>query len=85
MLSSATYYQSKFDTEEEVDEIWTKPAAFSLMEEGQQVFSQNVDIRIAGSFGRGRAFIKAGIYFPSSVNKKQAKYDSLRPDPGVKP
>lgn len=25
VLSSATYYQSKFDTEEEVDEIWTKP------------------------------------------------------------
>lgn len=88
VLSSATYYQSKFDTEEEVDEIWTKPAAFSLMEEGQQVFSQNVDIRIAGSYGRGRAqkgfnIIARGKYgnsrmeYPFFNNRDFTEYKSL--------
>lgn len=55
-LQSATYYQAKFATEEQVDTIWEKPAAFSLFDDnGKQVFTQNVGIRIAGSFGRGRA------------------------------
>lgn len=55
-LKSATYYQAKFATEEQVDTIWEKPAAFSLFDDnGKQVFTQNVGIRIAGSFGRGRA------------------------------
>ena len=55
-LQSATYYQAKFATEEQVDTIWEKPAAFALFDDnGKQVFTQNVGIRIAGSFGRGRA------------------------------
>ena len=88
VLSSATYYQAKFASEEEVDEIWTKPAAFSLMENGQQVFSQNVDIRIAGSYGRGRAqkgfnIIARGKYgnsrmeYPFFNNRAFTEYKSL--------
>lgn len=53
MLESAQYYKSKFTSDEEA---WERPAAFAVYDEGgQQVFTQNVDIRIAGSYGRSRA------------------------------
>ena len=55
VLTSATYYQPKFLSEEARD-AWERAAAFSVFDEaGREVFNQNVDIRIAGSFGRGRA------------------------------
>ncbi len=51
VLLSANFYEGK---ESEADqENWERSANFGIFsEEGQEVFSQNVDIRIAGGFGR---------------------------------
>lgn len=88
-LKSATYYQAKFATEEQVDTIWEKPAAFSLFDDnGQQVFTQNVGIRIAGSFGRGRAqkgfnviarkeYGKGSMEYPFFENRPYTEYKAV--------
>lgn len=88
-LQSATYYQAKFATEEQVDTIWEKPAAFSLFDDnGQQVFTQNVGIRIAGSFGRGRAqkgfnviarkeYGKGSMEYPFFENRPYTEYKAV--------
>ena len=88
-LKSATYYQAKFATEEQVDTIWEKPAAFSLFDDnGQQVFTQNVGIRIAGSFGRGRAqkgfnviarkeYGKGSMEYPFFENRPYKEYKAV--------
>ena len=88
-LKSATYYQAKFATEEQVDTIWEKPAAFSLFDDnGRQVFTQNVGIRIAGSFGRGRAqkgfnviarkeYGKGSMEYPFFQNRPYKEYKAV--------
>ena len=88
-LKSATYYQAKFATEEQVDTIWEKPAAFSLFDDnGKQVFAQNVGIRIAGSFGRGRAqkgfnviarkeYGKGSMEYPFFENRPYTEYKAV--------
>lgn len=88
-LKSATYYQAKFATEEQVDTIWEKPAAFSLFDDnGRQVFTQNVGIRIAGSFGRGRAqkgfnviarkeYGKGSMEYPFFENRPYTEYKAV--------
>ena len=88
-LQSATYYQAKFATEEQVDTIWEKPAAFSLFDDnGKQVFTQNVGIRIAGSFGRGRAqkgfnviarkeYGKGSMEYPFFENRPYKEYKAV--------
>ena len=88
-LQSATYYQAKFATEEQVDTIWEKPAAFSLFDDnGKQVFTQNVGIRIAGSFGRGRAqkgfnviarkeYGKGSMEYPFFDNRPYTEYKAV--------
>ena len=88
-LQSATYYQAKFATEEQVDTIWEKPAAFSLFDDnGKQVFTQNVGIRIAGSFGRGRAqkgfnviarkeYGKGSMEYPFFENRPYTEYKAV--------
>ena len=88
-LKSATYYQAKFATEEQVDTIWDKPAAFSLFDDnGKQVFTQNVGIRIAGSFGRGRAqkgfnviarkeYGKGSMEYPFFENRPYKEYKAV--------
>lgn len=88
-LKSATYYQAKFATEEQVDTIWEKPAAFSLFDDnGKQVFTQNVGIRIAGSFGRGRAqkgfnviarkeYGKGSMEYPFFDNRPYKEYKAM--------
>ena len=88
-LKSATYYQAKFATEEQVDTIWEKPAAFSLFDDnGKQVFTQNVGIRIAGSFGRGRAqkgfnviarkeYGKGSMEYPFFENRPYKEYKAV--------
>ena len=88
-LQSATYYQAKFATEEQVDTIWEKPAAFSLFDDnGKQVFTQNVGIRIAGSFGRGRAqkgfnviarkeYGKGSMEYPFFENRPHTEYKAV--------
>ena len=88
-LKSATYYQAKFATEEQVDTIWEKPAAFSLFDDsGRQVFTQNVGIRIAGSFGRGRAqkgfnviarkeYGKGSMEYPFFQNRPYTEYKAV--------
>ena len=88
-LKSATYYQAKFATEEQVDTIWEKPAAFSLFDDnGKQVFTQNVGIRIAGSFGRGRAqkgfnviarkeYGKGSMEYPFFQNRPYTEYKAV--------
>lgn len=88
-LKSATYYQAKFATEEQVDTIWEKPAAFSLFDDnGRQVFTQNVGIRIAGSFGRGRAqkgfnviarkeYGKGSMEYPFFDNRPYTEYKAV--------
>ncbi len=88
-LQSATYYQAKFATEEQVDTIWEKPAAFSLFDDnGKQAFTQNVGIRIAGSFGRGRAqkgfnviarkeYGKGSMEYPFFDNRPYTEYKAV--------
>lgn len=88
-LKSATYYQAKFATEEQVDTIWEKPAAFSLFDDnGKQIFTQNVGIRIAGSFGRGRAqkgfnviarkeYGKGSMEYPFFENRPYTEYKAV--------
>ena len=88
-LQSATYYQAKFATEEQVDTIWEKPAAFSLFDDnGKQAFTQNVGIRIAGSFGRGRAqkgfnviarkeYGKGSMEYPFFENRPYTEYKAV--------
>ncbi len=55
VLTSAQYYQSKF-LSEEAAKAWERPGSFAIFgEDKRQAFSQNIDMRIAGSYGRGRA------------------------------
>ena len=52
-LLTATYYQSKLTGD---TAFWERPASFELFSsEGDRLFMQNVGVRIAGSYGRGRA------------------------------
>ncbi|MDR0840169.1 MAG: lamin tail domain-containing protein [Christensenellaceae bacterium] len=54
MLEQALYYKSKFAAADSRE--WERPASFSVFgEDGKAAFSQNVDIRIGGSYGRSRA------------------------------
>ena len=56
-LLTANFYQGRGTEGEEAQSRWERPASFAVFGDGtnQQVFSQNVAIRIAGGFGRGRA------------------------------
>lgn len=52
-LTTATYYQAKLTDDEDA---WERDGSLELFDEnGSQVFSQNISMRLAGSFGRGRA------------------------------
>lgn len=75
VLTSATYYQAKFLSEEQRDANWERPACFGLFDEtGREAFSQNVDIRIGGSFGRGRAQKAFNIAARSEYGKNRMQY-----------
>ena len=54
MLVSANFYEGK---DSEADQAaWERDACFGVFDDsGQQVFTQNIGIRIAGSYGRSRA------------------------------
>ncbi len=56
-LLSANFYQGRGIQGEEVQTKWERPASFAVFGDDTktQTFSQNVSIRIAGAFGRGRA------------------------------
>ncbi len=56
-LLSSNFYKGKGTDGEEVQSEWERPANFAVFgdETKQQAFSQDVAIRIAGGFGRGRA------------------------------
>ena len=50
-ITTANYWKSKTAPDE-----WERPGCLGVFDEnGQEVFSQNIGMRIAGSFGRGRA------------------------------
>ncbi len=54
MLVSSNFYQGK--KSEADQEAWTRPGNFSICDEsGKSVFSQDIDMRIAGAYGRSRA------------------------------
>lgn len=54
MLVSSNFYEGK---DSEADQAaWTRPGSFAICgEDGRQVFAQDIDMRIQGSYGRGRA------------------------------
>ena len=51
-MQTANYFEGR-----ESDSLaWEKPGSFSVFDDaGQEVFAQNIGMRIAGAFGRGRA------------------------------
>ncbi len=54
MLVSSNFYQGKKGEQDQA--AWTRPGNFSICDDaGTQVFSQDIDMRIAGAYGRGRA------------------------------
>lgn len=56
-------------------EKWERPAAFSVFDDGgKEVFSQNVKIRIAGSFGRGRAQKGFNVIADSMYGNNRMEY-----------
>ncbi|MBQ2661234.1 MAG: lamin tail domain-containing protein [Clostridia bacterium] len=56
-------------------ENWERPACFSVFDDsGKEVFSQNVKIRIAGSFGRGRAQKGFNIIADSQYGNNRMEY-----------
>lgn len=89
VLTSALYYQAKFQSEEERDEKWERAACLGVFDEGgKEVFSQNVGARIAGSFGRGRAqkgfnliaraeYGKSRMAYPFFENRDFTEYKAL--------
>ncbi len=56
-LLTANFYQGRGIQGEEVQTAWERPASFAVFgdESNTQEFSQNISIRIAGAYGRGRA------------------------------
>ncbi len=56
-LLSSNFYKGRGTEGEEVQSQWERPANFAVFGDDtrQQVFAQDVAIRIAGGFGRGRA------------------------------
>lgn len=56
-LLTANFYQGRGIQGEEVQTAWERPASFAVFGDDTktQAFSQNVSIRIAGAYGRGRA------------------------------
>ena len=75
VLESALYYKSKFLSEEQRDANWERAASLGLFDEsGKEVFSQNVDIRISGSFGRGRAQKGFNITARAEYGKSRMQY-----------
>jgi hypothetical protein len=56
-LLTANFYQGRGIQGEEVQTEWERPASFAVFGDDTktQAFSQNVSIRIAGAYGRGRA------------------------------
>ena len=56
-LLTSNFYKGKGTDGEEAQSKWERPANFAVFgdESKQQAFSQDVAIRIAGGFGRGRA------------------------------
>lgn len=70
ILNTAQYYLSKKDPD-----AWERPACFSVFDEsGSEVFSQNVGIRIAGSFGRARAQKGFNIFARDEYGADRMKY-----------
>ncbi|MDO5111693.1 MAG: lamin tail domain-containing protein [Clostridia bacterium] len=54
MLVSSNFYKGK--TSEQDQAAWTRGGNFSICDDaGTAVFSQDIDMRIAGAYGRGRA------------------------------
>ncbi len=56
-------------------ELWERPASLEVFDgAGKTVFSQNVGIRIAGSFGRGRAQKGFNIFARDEYGKDRMEY-----------
>ena len=69
-LETAQFYQSKKN-----EDAWERAASFAIFgDEGAQVFSQNVGIRIAGSFGRGRAQKGFNIFARDEYGANRMEY-----------
>lgn len=87
MLVSSNFYEGKDSEQDQLN--WTRPGVFSICgEDGKEVFSQNIDMRIAGSFGRGRAqkgfnltardaYGADRMAYPFFENRSYSEYKSL--------
>lgn len=75
-LMSANFYKGRGTEGEEVQSKWERPANFAIFGDDtrQQVFSQDVAIRIAGGFGRGRAQKGFNILARSEYGKNTLDY-----------
>ena len=69
-LTTAQFYKSKSHPE-----LWERPAGFGVFDEsGKEVFSQNVGIRIAGAFGRGRAQKGFNVFARDEYGRDRMEY-----------
>ncbi len=70
MLATAQFYTSKSHPE-----LWERPAGLEVFDEsGSRVFFQNVGIRIAGSFGRGRAQKGFNVFARDQYGRDRMEY-----------
>ncbi len=95
-LLTANFYQGRGIQGEEVQTQWERPASFAVFTDDTrtEAFSQNVSIRIAGAFGRGRAqkgfnVVARSKYGSNSMaysffdNRPYTEYKSLVLRPGA--
>ena len=69
-ITTANYWKSKQD-----EDAWERPGCLGVFDEsGQQVFSQNIGMRIAGSFGRGRAQKGFNIFARDEYGDNRMEY-----------
>lgn len=89
-LATANFYQGRGTQGEEVQTAWERPASFAVFgdDTNRQAFSQNVSVRIAGGFGRGRAqkgfniiaraqYGGSSMAYPFFDNRPYTEYKSL--------
>lgn len=73
-LLTANFYKGKYSSEAAQKE-WERPACFEVFDgSGKQVFSQNIGLRIAGSFGRVRAQKGFNIIARSEYGQSRMAY-----------
>ncbi len=69
-IATAQFYTSKGHPE-----LWERPASLEVFDDtGKSVFSQNVGIRIGGSFGRGRAQKAFNVFARDEYGKDRMEY-----------